>query len=89
MMEVHGSLFHHPQALIGSLSNLVTTSVNQSLIPSSNNAVDIGSSTKNWRNAYVAGTLSAASVTALPVALMQLSPESAPPTMAFMEAVVI
>ena len=47
-----------------SLSNLVTTSVNQSLIPSSNNAVDIGSSTKNWRNAYVAGTLSAASVTA-------------------------
>ena len=47
-----------------SLSNLTATSVNQSLIPSANNVVDIGSSTKSWRNAYLSGNLKVTSVIA-------------------------
>ncbi len=63
----NGSAWKAVSSLSGantSLSNLTATSVNQSLIPSSNNAVDIGSSVKSWRNAYLAGTLTAMSVTA-------------------------
>ncbi len=41
-----------------SLSNLVSpTSVNQSLIPSSDNTKDIGTSTTGWRSAYLKTTL--------------------------------
>lgn len=34
------------------LSNLTTTSVNESLVPSSDNTKDLGSSTTRWANAY-------------------------------------
>ena len=38
------------------LSNLGTTSINQSLIPSSDDSKDLGTSSKQWRNLYVDGS---------------------------------
>ena len=38
------------------LSNLTTTSINQSLIPSSDNSKDLGTSSIQWRNLYIDGT---------------------------------
>lgn len=35
-----------------SLSNLSTTSINQSLLPNANNSIDLGSSSLSWRNGY-------------------------------------
>lgn len=35
-----------------SLSNLTTTSINQPLIPSSNNTLDLGSTANSWKNIY-------------------------------------
>jgi hypothetical protein len=38
------------------LSNLGTTSINQNLIPSSDNSKDLGTSSKQWKNLYVDGS---------------------------------
>ena len=38
------------------LSNLGTTSINQNLIPSSDDSKDLGTSSKQWRNLYVDGS---------------------------------
>ncbi|CAN5706254.1 hypothetical protein BH10BAC2_BH10BAC2_42970 [soil metagenome] len=34
------------------LSNLTTTAINQSLLPATDNTIDLGSSSKSWRNIY-------------------------------------
>jgi len=39
-----------------SLSNLSSTSINQSLLPNSTNTFDLGSSALNWKNIYAAGS---------------------------------
>jgi len=38
------------------LSNLSSVAINTSLLPASDNSIDLGSSTKEWRNLYVDGT---------------------------------
>ncbi|MBK8845003.1 MAG: hypothetical protein IPO27_00015 [Bacteroidetes bacterium] len=40
-----------------SLSNLTATSINQSLLPSSNNTIDLGSSTLAWKNVFAKGSI--------------------------------
>lgn len=39
------------------LSNLGATSINQSLVPSANGTIDIGSTTKRWRNLFLTGNV--------------------------------
>jgi hypothetical protein len=38
-----------------SLSNLISTSVNQALLPNANNSLNIGSTAKSWKNLYADG----------------------------------
>lgn len=39
------------------LSNLGSVAINASLLPGSTNSIDLGSSSKKWKDAYIAGTL--------------------------------
>ncbi len=51
-----------------SLSNLSTTvAINRSLNPGTNGTLDLGSSTRNWRNAYLSGSLTVNSTTGIGV----------------------
>src|SRR5215472_8223244 len=60
-----------PKGVNTTLSNLAaTTAINQSLLPGTNNAVDLGSGTQAWRNGYFAGNVGIG--TAAPDAALQV-----------------
>lgn len=68
--EIDGTPIGANSASTGTFTTLSTTDVSSDLVPSTDDAKDLGSSTKEWRNLYIDGTayIDTADITSLTVA---------------------